>query len=100
MSIKRETKWLTPPRYKLGVLFSNMKKQTKKIDDIYDRVFIVTDQCMWEMNKQNNKSAPHAVGVVDEQTGQLRYIKSGSKIKFVGGDITVSPSQEDYNKQA
>lgn len=75
------------------------KKNINIEDPVYDKTFIITDQCMWEMNKQNRKSAPHAVGVVDEETGQLRYIKSGSRIKFVSGDITMSPNQEDYNKQ-
>jgi hypothetical protein len=34
---------------------------------------------------------------VDTETGQVRYIKSGSKITFVEGQITDSHSQETYN---
>lgn len=65
---------------------------------ITEKIFILTDACMWEMNKQNGKQAPHAVEVVDIETGQVRYIKSGSKIMFVEGNITNSHNQEDYNK--
>lgn len=68
-------------------------------EDITKKTFILTDGCMWEMNKQQGKSAPHAIEVVDIDTGQVRYIKSGSKIKFVAGDITVGRSQEEYNRQ-
>lgn len=62
-------------------------------------IFIVTDGCMWEMNKTNKTYFPHAIEVVDSVTGQVRYIKSGSKISFVEGEITESRSQESYNKQ-
>lgn len=67
-----------------------MKKET---------VFVVTDGCMWEMNKQNKTSRAHAIEVVDITTGQVRYIKTGSKIKFVEGNITYSRNQEQYNSQ-
>lgn len=69
---------------------------TKPINQA-NRVFLLTDLCMWEANKQNGKAAPHAIEVVDVETGQVRYIKSGSRIKFIDGDITDSHSQEDYN---
>jgi hypothetical protein len=62
-----------------------------------EKVFIVTDLCMWESNKQNKTSYPHAIQVVDAETGQVRYIKSGSRIKFIEGQITDSHSQETYN---
>lgn len=73
---------------------------TNKIDEKIEResTFMVIDLCMWEANKQNGRSNPHAVGVVDIETGQLRYIKSGSKIKFVSGEMTVGMNQEEYNK--
>ncbi len=67
-------------------------KDTKK-------TFILTDGCMWEMNKKGNTSFPHAIEVVDAETGAVRYIKSGSRIQFVGGEITDGRSQEQYNKQ-
>ena len=54
---------------------------------------------MWEMNKQNGKSNPHAIEVVDAETGAVRYIKSGSRIKFIEGDITEGRNQESYNRQ-
>lgn len=53
---------------------------------------------MWEMNKQNGKSSAHSIEVVDLETGQVRYIKSGSKIAFIEGFITESHNQDDYNK--
>ena len=63
-----------------------------------EKVFILTDGCMWEKNKVDGTSFPHAIEVVDEETGQVRYIKSGSKIQLVDGEITVARNQEDYNK--
>jgi len=62
-----------------------------------EKVFIVTDLCMWESNKQNKTNYPHAIQVVDMETGQVRFIKSGSKIRFIEGQITESHSQETYN---
>jgi hypothetical protein len=32
-------------------------------------------------------------------TGQVRYIKSGARIAFLGGQITESHNQEEYNEQ-
>lgn len=63
-----------------------------------EEIFIVTDGCMWEANKQNSTYHPHAIEVVNERTGQVRYIKSGSRISFVEGEISEGRSQEDYNK--
>lgn len=72
----------------------------KKINNnIQEKIFIVTDGCMWEKNKQEGTSAPHAIQVVDEETGQLRYIKSGSRIKFLGGLITEAYDQKLYNQK-
>lgn len=51
------------------------------------------------MNKRNGTFHPHAIEVVDVETGQIRFIKSGSKIKFVEGDISENRSQEVYNKK-
>lgn len=63
-----------------------------------EKIFIVTDLCMWENNKQNKTNYPHAIQVVDAETGQVRYIRSGSKIAFIEGQITPSHSQEQYEK--
>lgn len=60
--------------------------------------FIITDHCAWEANKKNNTFHPHSIEVVDVKTGQLRYIKSGSVIKIINGEITSARSQEEYNK--
>jgi hypothetical protein len=69
-----------------------MKKQKKTI-------FLLTDGCMWEMNKQTGKSNAHAIEVVDIETGAVRYIKSGSQIQLVSGQITEARDQSEYNEQ-
>jgi hypothetical protein len=48
-----------------------MRKQA----ELKNKTFIITDACMWEMNKQLGMSAPHAIEVVDIETGQVRFIK-------------------------
>lgn len=55
---------------------------------------------MWEMNKKNNTFHPHAIEVVDMESGQVQFIKSGSVIEFVSGEISETRNQEKYNKQA
>lgn len=60
--------------------------------------FMLTDGCMWEMNKQNGSSYPHSIEVVDVETGAVRYIKSGSRIRFIAGEITDGRNQKTYNK--
>lgn len=64
--------------------------------DDTEKTFIVTDSCMWEANKKAGTRAPHAIEVVDIDTGQLRFIKSGSKIRFIDGEISEPLSQDDY----
>lgn len=64
-----------------------------------EEVYIITDGCMWEQNKQNSTYFPHAIEVVNIKTGQVQYIKSGSRITFIEGEITETRSQETYNKQ-
>lgn len=63
------------------------------------RIFILTDGCMWEMNKKQGTYHPHSIEVVDVETGQIRYIKSGARIQFVEGEISTDRNQKDYNKQ-
>lgn len=63
-----------------------------------EKIFILTDMCMWEKNKQEGTSNTHAILVIDEKTGQNRMIESGSKIRFVEGKITEPNSQEEYNQ--
>lgn len=67
--------------------------------DDTEKTFIVTDLCMWEKNKLEKKSNTHAIIVVDEETGQMRMIQGGSKIRFVEGEISLPMSQEEYNNQ-
>ena len=76
-----------------------MAKHKPQIDET-ERIFILTDGCMWEQNKKQGSFHPHAIEVVDVETGQMRYIKSGAKIKFVEGDITVGRDQELYNSRS
>lgn len=64
-----------------------------------EKTFLVTDSCMWEANRVNGTRSAHAIEVVDIETGQVRYIRSGSKIRFIEGDITEQNSQEMYNEQ-
>ncbi len=61
-------------------------------------LYIVTDLCMWEAQKQAGTKAPHAIAVVDEKTGKFRYIKTGARIQFLEGEISDEMSQESYNK--
>ena len=75
-----------------------MKKDKKQKDDTKEREFIITDACMWEMNKKAGSYHPHAIEVVDTETGQVRYIESGAVIKFVRGNISQSRDQDSYNK--
>lgn len=62
------------------------------------RTFLLTDACLWETNKKDKVYHPHAVEVVDTETGQVRYIQSGAKIKIVDGLISSARDQDDYNK--
>lgn len=63
-----------------------------------EKVFLVTDGCMWEANKENGTFYPHSIEVVDIETGAVRYIKSGSHIAFLEGEITNTRSQKTYNR--
>ncbi len=63
-----------------------------------EKIYLLTDGCLWEINKQNGNEHPHAVEVVDLETGAVRYIKSGSRIKFVEGEISDIRTQEAYNQ--
>lgn len=64
------------------------------------RTFILTDCCMWEAQKKAGTFHPHAIEVVDIETGQTRYIQSGARIKFVEGLISEGRDQSTYNKKA
>jgi len=75
-----------------------LKEEPEHSDDPRDRTFLLTDDCMWEAQRQNGTFYPHAIQVVDIETGQTRYIQSGAKIKFVDGLISQGRDQESYNK--
>lgn len=64
-----------------------------------DEIYLLTDGCLWEINKKTGNEHPHSVEVVDIETGAIRYIKSGSRIKFIEGEITDIRTQEIYNKK-
>lgn len=53
---------------------------------------------MWEQNKKGDTFHPHAIEVVDTETGQIRYIESGAIITFVQGSISEGRDQGSYNK--
>lgn len=61
--------------------------------------YILTDACMWERNKLEGTRAPHCIEVVNEATGQTHYMKTGTRIKFVSGEMTEALSQDQYNGQ-
>ena len=63
------------------------------------KAFILTDGCMWEKNKRDGTSFPHAIEAADAATGQVRYIKSGSRIAFLEGERTDARDQSKYNAQ-
>lgn len=65
---------------------------------IQDRKFLLTDYCIWEKNKKDCSNSPHSIQVVDTETGQTRYIPSGSIIKFVSGKIK-DRNEEDFKQQ-
>ena len=64
----------------------------------HETIYLLTDGCMWEANKRNGTTHPHAMEVVDIKTGAVRYITSGSKIAFIEGEITDIRTQKAYNK--
>lgn len=66
--------------------------------ELNEKVYLLTDGCMWEQNKKNGTFYPHAIEVVDIETGAVTYIRSGSKIRFVEGQIQSTRTQEAYNK--
>ncbi len=84
----------------------NMSKGTKTPNHapavdigVEGKTFILTDGCMWEKNKKEGTKMPHAIEVVDMETGEIRYIVGGSKIKLVEGAITMTRQQDSYNKK-
>ena len=66
---------------------------------VTEKIFLITDGCVWEKNKKDGTSFPHSIEVVDVENGQVRYIRGGSRVMFVDGAITPGRSQEVYNKQ-
>lgn len=69
-----------------------------ELNKLQAKTFLLTDDCMWEKNKQEGTRAPHAICVVDIDTGQMQYIRSGSHIKFVAGEISPIKDQDAYNQ--
>ena len=56
---------------------------------------------MWEKNAREGSAHPHHIEVVDIDTGAVRYIKSGSKVRFVEGtisDLRKSDSENVYRQ--
>jgi len=44
----------------------------------FTKKYILTDSCMWEANRKNGTRSEHCIEVVDVETGQTRFIRSGS----------------------
>ena len=63
-----------------------------------EKIYLLTDGCAWELNKQTGNEHPHSIEVVDLETGAIRYIRSGSRIAFIDGQITDIRSQKAYNE--
>ena len=42
----------------------------------HEKIYLLTDGCMWEINQQTGNEHPHAIEVVDIETGAVRYINS------------------------
>ena len=64
-----------------------------------EKVYLLTDGCAWEINRQTGNEHPHSIEVVDLETGAVRYIKSGSRIKFLEGEISDIRTQASYNEK-
>lgn len=64
----------------------------------HEKIYLLTDGCMWEQNKRNKTFYPHSIEVVDMETGQVVYVKSGSRITLIEGETTSIRTQEEYNK--
>lgn len=69
------------------------------MSNIHEKTFLLTDGCMWEATKEEGNEHPHCIEVVDIETGAVRYIKSGSRIKFLAGEITDIRSSQEYKEQ-
>ena len=68
-----------------------MKKKDKFIP-IIDKEYLVTDQCFWQnlsekerelYNPYDKKREPHAIQLVDIQTGTIVNLPSGSIVKII-----------------
>lgn len=64
----------------------------------HEKIYLVTDGCAWEINKATGNEHPHSIEVADLETGAIRYIRSGSRISFIEGEITDIRTQKTYNK--
>lgn len=60
-----------------------------KLRPIKDKKYLLTDQCFWEANPPENynpldpKRKPHAITLVDIETGSVVMLQSGSIVKVV-----------------
>lgn len=74
--------------------YTNTMKPSKnkpivKFKPLREKRYMVTDQCMWEASKLKDynpldpRRAPHALTIVDIETGSIAFLKSGSIIQVV-----------------
>lgn len=66
------------------------KKEPKKFIPVDGKEYLVTDQCFWKVLKHPEKynpydktRAPHSIQLVDQDTGTVVNLPSGSIIKIV-----------------
>lgn len=66
-----------------------MDNIVKKLKPLEQKEYILTDQCFWETNPPKDynpldpKRKPHAITLVDPETGSISILQSGSIIKVV-----------------
>jgi hypothetical protein len=66
-----------------------VKDFEKKFIPKKDKEYLLTDQCMWEMEAHNGynpydkKRKPHVLQLVDPVSGTIVNLKSGSLIKII-----------------
>ncbi len=68
-----------------------------KFTPVVDRDYLVTDHCGWEeltedekqkYNPYDGSRSPHAVQLIDQETGTVVHLLSGSIVRIVKSRIT------------
>ena len=70
-------------------MITKKQEPIHKFKPLKEKRYMVTDQCMWESAKMENynpldpKRTPHALTLVDMETGSIAFLKSGSIIQVI-----------------